>query len=69
MAISLLALDLDGTLLNGRGQISDRNRTAIDNARANGVHVALVTGRRFRDSRPVALELGLDVPVPKDLSP
>ena len=63
MAISLLALDLDGTLLNDRGQISDHNRTAIDNARANGVHVALVTGRRFRDSRPIALELGLDVPV------
>lgn len=63
MAISLLALDLDGTLLNGRGQISDRNRAAIDNARAKGVHVAVVTGRRFRDSRPVALELGLDVPV------
>ncbi|HEU4711787.1 MAG TPA: Cof-type HAD-IIB family hydrolase [Pyrinomonadaceae bacterium] len=63
MTISLLALDLDGTLLNGRGQISDRNRTAIDKARANGVHVALVTGRRFRDSRPIALELGLDVPV------
>jgi Cof subfamily protein (haloacid dehalogenase superfamily) len=63
MAISLLALDLDGTLLNSRGQISDRNRTAIENARANGVRVALVTGRRFRDSRPIALELGLDVPV------
>jgi Cof subfamily protein (haloacid dehalogenase superfamily) len=63
MAISLLALDLDGTLLNGRGRISDRNRTAIDKARANGVHVAVVTGRRFRDSRPIALELGLDVPV------
>src|SRR6185503_9529442 len=63
MTISLLALDLDGTLLNARGQISDRNRTAIDTARANGVHVAVVTGRRFRDSRPVALELGLDVPV------
>lgn len=63
MAIRLLALDLDGTLLNGHGQISDRNRTAIDSARANGVHVALVTGRRFRDSRPLALELGLDVPL------
>jgi Cof subfamily protein (haloacid dehalogenase superfamily) len=25
--------------------------------------VALVTGRRFRDARPLALELGLDVPV------
>ena len=63
MAISLLALDLDGTLLNGLGQISDRNRNAIEKARAAGVRVALVTGRRFRDTRPIALELGLDVPV------
>jgi Cof subfamily protein (haloacid dehalogenase superfamily) len=63
MPISLLALDLDGTLLDSRGQISERNRLTIDNAREQGVHVALVTGRRFRDSRPVALELGLDVPL------
>ena len=63
MAISLLALDLDGTLLDSRGNISDRNRIAIGNAREHGVRVALVTGRRFRDSRPVALELGLDIPL------
>jgi Cof subfamily protein (haloacid dehalogenase superfamily) len=63
MTISLLALDLDGTLLNHRGQISERNLAAIKNAREKGVRVALVTGRRFRDSRPIALELGLDVPL------
>ena len=63
MRITLLALDLDGTLLDSRGNISERNRLAIENAREQGVHVALVTGRRFRDSRPVALELGLDVPL------
>jgi Cof subfamily protein (haloacid dehalogenase superfamily) len=63
MAIRLLALDLDGTLLNPRGRISERNLNAIENARVAGVRVALVTGRRFRDSRPVALELGLDVPL------
>jgi Cof subfamily protein (haloacid dehalogenase superfamily) len=63
MAISLLALDLDGTLLDARGQISERNRTALDHAREQGVHVAVVTGRRFRDARPIALELGLDVPL------
>lgn len=63
MAISLLALDLDGTLLDSSGRISKRNRTAIDNAREQGVRVALVTGRRFRDSRPLALELGLDIPL------
>jgi Cof subfamily protein (haloacid dehalogenase superfamily) len=63
MPISLLALDLDGTLLDSRGEISERNRIALDSARERSVHVALVTGRRFRDSRPVALELGLDVPL------
>lgn len=63
MPISLLALDLDGTLLNSRGEVSNRNREALDAARKLGVRVALVTGRRFRDARPLALELGLDVPV------
>jgi Cof subfamily protein (haloacid dehalogenase superfamily) len=63
MAIKLLALDLDGTLLNSRGELSERNVRAIKEARAMGVRVALVTGRRFRDARPLALELGLDVPI------
>jgi len=63
MTIRLLALDLDGTLLNSRGELSERNLNAIAAARACGVRVALVTGRRFRDARPLALELGLDVPV------
>lgn len=63
MPIRLLALDLDGTLLNSHGAISGTNRAALQHARANGVLVALVTGRRFRDARPIALELGLDVPL------
>lgn len=63
MAIRLLALDLDGTLLNNRGHVSERNLAAIESVRAKGVRVALVTGRRFRDSRPIALELGLDIPL------
>lgn len=63
MPIRLLALDLDGTLLSSRGELSERNRRALREARACGVRVALVTGRRFRDARPLALELGLDVPI------
>jgi Cof subfamily protein (haloacid dehalogenase superfamily) len=62
--IRLIALDLDGTLLNSRGAVSEGNRAAVLEARARGVRVALVTGRRFRDVRPLALELDLDdVPV------
>jgi len=63
MPIRLLALDLDGTLLNSRGQLTERNARAVANAREQGVRVAVVTGRRFRDARPIALELGLDVPL------
>jgi Cof subfamily protein (haloacid dehalogenase superfamily) len=63
MPIRLLALDLDGTLLNTRGEITNRTRRALEDARSSGVKVALVTGRRFRDARPIALKLGLDVPV------
>ncbi len=61
--IRLLALDLDGTLLTPRGEISERNFKAVQSARERGVTVAVVTGRRFRDARPLALKLGLDAPV------
>jgi hypothetical protein len=63
MPIRLLALDLDGTLFNSHGQLTTGNSKAIAAARERGVRVAVVTGRRFRDARPIALELGLDAPL------
>ncbi len=63
MPVRLLALDLDGTLLNSHGAVSETNRAALLEARKLGVRIALVTGRRFRDARPIALDLGLDVPL------
>lgn len=61
--IKLLALDLDGTLLDSRGKIPDENKRAIRLAEERGVLVTIATGRRFRDARPVGLELGLNAPV------
>jgi Cof subfamily protein (haloacid dehalogenase superfamily) len=61
--IKLLALDLDGTLLNSRGEIPAKNLAAIQQAEKQGVLVTIVTGRRFRDARPVALELNLNAPL------
>ena len=63
MPIKLLALDLDGTLLNSEGQISERNKRAIRKAEDAGVKVTIATGRRFRDARPVALEAGFNAPI------
>ncbi len=61
--IKLLALDLDGTLLDSRGQIPESNRAAIRAAEGAGVLVTIATGRRFRDARPVGLELELNAPL------
>lgn len=61
--IKFLALDLDGTLLNSQGKISDKNKRAIRMAEEKGVLVTIATGRRFRDARPVALEIGFNAPI------
>lgn len=61
--IKLLALDLDGTTLSSGGEISAANRDAIRAAEAAGVLVTIATGRRFRDARPVGLDLGLNAPL------
>ena len=59
--IRLLALDIDGTLLDSRGQLPDANRDAIVAAVDRGVHVALVTGRSYPFARPVAETLPASV--------
>jgi 5-amino-6-(5-phospho-D-ribitylamino)uracil phosphatase len=61
--IKLLALDLDGTLLNSKGQVSERDRDAIRAAEQRGVLVTIATGRRFRDGRPLGIELELNAPL------
>ena len=55
--IKLLALDLDGTLLNGEKQITPRTRAALDRARAQGVLLVPVTGRPAQGIPPVVRAL------------
>jgi 5-amino-6-(5-phospho-D-ribitylamino)uracil phosphatase len=61
--IKLLALDLDGTVLNSRAEVPDANRQAIRAAEERGVLVTIATGRRFRDGRPLGIELELNAPL------
>lgn len=61
MPIKLIALDIDGTLLTYRSELTPRTRAAIEAAQSQGVKVALVTGRRFGSAHQLIQELGLDV--------
>ncbi len=60
-SIRLLALDIDGTLLNPEFQISDADMAALRRARESGIEVALVTGRRHDFALPIAQQLGFDL--------
>lgn len=55
----LLALDLDGTLMNSNNQISDENKKWIQVAREKGVYILLISGRPYVSMERVAKELGL----------
>src|SRR4030088_958670 len=57
MAVRIIALDIDGTLLDSKWQLPEANRSAIAEATRRGIEVALVTGRRYDFAMPVARQL------------
>jgi len=59
--IRLLAIDIDGTLLNPEFQISPADMAALRRAQAEGVEVVVVTGRRHTFALPIVQQLGFDL--------
>jgi Cof subfamily protein (haloacid dehalogenase superfamily) len=59
MGIRLVALDLDGTVLDAHGQLGTGVCEAVARVRDRGIDVVLCTGRRFRTARPIAEALEL----------
>ena len=57
---SLIALDIDGTLIGPDGRVSSANRRAVARAREAGVRVVLCTGRSWQESEDVADQAGCD---------
>jgi len=55
--IRLLAIDIDGTLLDTRGNIPPTNVTALARAIDAGVEVVLATGRRYEFARTIFEQL------------
>lgn len=55
--IRIIALDLDGTLLDGEKRLSETNRAALQRAAETGVHVVPTTGRFFGMMPPAVRDL------------
>lgn len=63
MAIKLIALDLDGTLLTSDKKITTRTKDIIARAMARGVTVTIATGRMLRSALYFSRLLASDAPV------
>lgn len=56
----LMAIDLDGTLLNSFGEVTERTKKALIKAKNNGTEVVLASGRPISSTESLAVEIGVD---------
>src|SRR5688572_5680503 len=61
--IRLLALDIDGTLVNSRDELTPRVREALREAVEAGIRLVLATGRRYSRALPLVEPLGIEAPL------
>lgn len=57
----LIAVDLDGTLLDSSHRVPAPNRDALHRAHAAGLRIVLCTGRSFTETRDILDQIGLDL--------
>ena len=57
-AVRLIAVDVDGTLLDSRGRIPEANLQALGAAAARGIHVVVATGRSYSFALPAVAPVG-----------
>mgnify|MGYP000846753126 FL=1 len=59
----LLAIDIDGTLVNSRDELTPATRVALSRVAEAGIRIVLATGRRYSRTLPLVEPLGIDVPL------
>ena len=62
MSIQLVAIDIDGTLLNSKREITPEVFSAIQDAKAAGVKIIIATGRPIAGVQKLLKELNLNQP-------
>jgi hydroxymethylpyrimidine pyrophosphatase-like HAD family hydrolase len=59
--LRLIAIDIDGTLLNPEFKISETDLATLRRVHGQGIEIILVTGRRHTFALPIAQQLGFDL--------
>lgn len=60
--IKLIAIDLDGTLLNTQHEMTERAEKVLKSAMSQGVRIVIATGKTFASAKHLVKRLGLTTP-------
>lgn len=63
MIYRMMALNIDGSVVNENGKIAKETKEAIEYVQNKGVQVTLITSRNFASARKVAKALKIDGPI------
>lgn len=63
MAIKLICIDMDGTLLDNDHNVSEENKKTLKEAVNKGIKIALTTGRLFTSAKFYSDLIGIDAPI------
>ena len=66
--IKLITIDIDGTLLNSYGEVTDENKKAIQKALEKNIDVVLTSGRMPKSILPIANEINSKQKVKRKLA-
>jgi Cof subfamily protein (haloacid dehalogenase superfamily) len=58
----LIALDMDGTILNDSSELTPRTKNVIRSAISSGIAVVIATGRMYPSALPLIKEVGISFP-------
>ena len=58
MRYKLVAIDLDGTLLDSHGEVSEENKQAIKKLKDQGAEIVITSGRMSSSIKEIAEEIG-----------
>ena len=61
--IKLICIDMDGTLLNSKNEVTERNKEALRKAKELGVNIAITTGRLYCSAKYYSDLIGIDTAV------
>ena len=63
MKYRLICIDMDGTLLSSKGEVTNENKETLQKAQKEGVSIVITTGRIYQCAKGFNKQIGINGPI------